>query len=187
MSQKKWIIGVTGASGSIYAFRLAQVLNQENCQVFVVFTETGKQVAQFEKQYENIVEHCDTVFSDKDLFSSIASGSFLVDGMVVAPCSMGTLGKISGGVGGGLLHRTCDVQLKEKRPLIVVPREMPLHRTHLQNMLKLAEVGATIIPPSPHFYQHPQSILDLVDTVVARILDHLKVKHQLSSRWKESE
>jgi 4-hydroxy-3-polyprenylbenzoate decarboxylase len=113
----------------------------------------------------------------------MASGSNPGDGMAICPCTMGTLGAIAGGLADNLIERAADVMLKEKRPLVLVPRETPLSAIHLENMLKLARAGAVILPPSPGFYAHPRSVADLVDFVVARVLDHLQVPNALVARW----
>ena len=185
------IIGVTGASGSIYATRLIKALKELKelpngpCKVTVVRTESGHKVADFEKQ-KAIWDMADVVENDDNIFASSASGSCNCLGMVLVPCSMGTLGKVANGIGSGLVCRTADVQLKERRPLIVVPREFPLHSIHLENMKKLSDLGAIILPASPHFYHNPQTVEEMVDTVIARILDQLKLEHQLGQRWQEN-
>jgi len=115
--------------------------------------------------------------------SPVASGSNPADAMAICPCSLGTLGAVAGGLADNLIERAADVMLKERRPLVLVPRETPLSAIHLENMLKLARAGAVILPPSPGFYGHPQSIDELVDFVVARILDQLGVSHALGPRW----
>jgi 4-hydroxy-3-polyprenylbenzoate decarboxylase len=182
------IVGITGASGSIYATRLIKALKElpsGACNVTVVRTESGHKVADFEKQ-SVIWNMADTVENDENIFAPSASGSRNCLGMVMVPCSMGTLGKVANGIGSGLVCRTADVQLKERRPLIVVPREFPLHSIHLDNMKKLSDLGAIILPASPHFYHDPQTVEEMVDTVVARILDQLGLEHQLGKRWRES-
>ena len=124
-----------------------------------------------------------TVYSRDDWMAQMASGSNPGDAMAICPCTMGTLGAIANGMADNLIERAADVMLKERRPLVLVPRETPLSVIHLDNMLKLARAGAVILPPAPGFYTHPQSIADLVDFVVARILDHLGVPNTLQPRW----
>ena len=125
------------------------------------------------------------VFGIQDWYAPMASGSNPGDAMVICPCTMGTLGKIAGGISDDLIVRAADVMLKEKRTLILVPREMPFSAIHLENMLKLSHAGAIIMPPNPGFYLHPQSVQDIVNFVVARILDHLGVKQELMKKWGE--
>jgi flavin prenyltransferase len=122
-----------------------------------------------------------------DFFAPFASGSFRHDGMVIAPCSMNTLAAIASGVTQNLIHRAADVCMKEKRPLILVPRETPLNRIHLENMLRLADAGAIILPAMPGFYHQPQTIEDLADSVISRVLDHLGIDNSLSRRWGKSD
>jgi 4-hydroxy-3-polyprenylbenzoate decarboxylase len=181
---KTFAVGVTGASGSIYAQRLIYWLKQLEYTVELVVTEAGKKVSLYEKCGE-VLKLADKVYAIDDYFAPMASGSHRIAGMVVLPCSMGTLGKIANGIGDNLLCRAADVQLKEGRPLIIVPREMPFSLIHLDNMKKLVQAGGVILPANPHFYHHPQSIDDIVDTVVARILDHLGVEHKVGKRWGE--
>lgn len=180
----RYVIGITGASGSIYAARLIQHLKSLGHDVWTVCTDAGTQVAKYENQIDGL-KFADKQFSINDFFAPISSGSYDYQGMVVVPCSMGTLGKMAHGIGDNLLTRAADVCLKEKRPLIVVPRETPFSSIHLENMLALTRAGAMMIAASPHFYHHPKSIDDLVDTVLARVLDHLGVEHQISPRWRE--
>ena len=123
------------------------------------------------------------VFGIQDWYAPMASGTNPGNAMVVCPCTMGMLGKIAGGISDDLIARAADVMLKEKRTLILVPRETPFSAIHLENMLKLSHAGAVIMPPNPGFYHHPQSVQDIVDFVVARILDHLKVEHKLVKKW----
>src|SRR5207302_4316702 len=124
-----------------------------------------------------------TVFGREDWLAPLASGSNPADAMAVCPCSMGTLGALAAGLADNLIERAADVMLKERRPLVLVPRETPLSAIHLENLLKLARAGAVMLPPSPGFYGHPQSIDELIDFVVARILDQLGVSHALGPRW----
>lgn len=176
------LLGITGASGSIYASRFVEHANRLGYTIEVVATPTALQVLRFEK-CAHVLEQCHSVYGSDDFFAAPASGSSLYAGMVVAPCSMGTLAKIAAGLGDNLLTRAADVQLKEKRPLVLVPREMPLSAIHLENMLKLQRAGACILPASPHFYQHPQTIHDLIDTVLAKVFSQLNLPHDLSQPW----
>ena len=168
--QEPFILGITGASGAIYAPRLLRHLKDLNVEVHLVITEHGKQVVAYEGQ--------------QDLFS-LASGSFRHRGMIIAPCTMATLGKIANGIGDTLLARAADVCLKERRKLIVVPRETPMHAIHFQNQKTLSDLGAIVLPANPSFYLKPQSIDDLVDTVLARVLDHLGLDHPVRHRWRD--
>ena len=178
----KYILGITGASGSVYAARLAFHLKRLGHVVWAVPTDSGRKVMEYEGE-QDALRICDNVVSNNEFFSPCASGSSSFAGMAVVPCSMGTLGKLANGIADNLLVRAADVCLKERRRLVVVPREMPYNAIHLENMLKLTHAGAVVIPASPHFYNHPQTIDALVDTVVAKILTHLGVDHDLSPEW----
>jgi len=195
--KKKFIVAITGASGSIYGFHLAAALMKFPVDLFVMMSESGRQVAAHETDFNSgsIADYMgktggpfDEQASIKevdpsDFFAPIASGSFQHQGMVIAPCSMSTLAAISSGITDNLIHRAADVCLKEKRPLILLPRETPLSLIHLKNMTRAAEAGAVILPPSPGFYTRPKTIDDLVDSVVARVMDHLGLDQTLSPRW----
>ncbi|MFD1706750.1 UbiX family flavin prenyltransferase [Siminovitchia sediminis] len=180
------IVGITGASGSLYAYTLVRALHQLGIETHVVATEMGVKVMQFEcgVKIEDLKEYA-VVHHNQNLFASIASGSFKTDGMVIVPCSMNTLGAIANGVGDTLLSRAASVVLKERRNLVVVPREAPFHVIHLRNMTTLAEAGVSILPASPGFYHRPTEIWELVNFIVARILDELKIEHDLIERWGE--
>ena len=177
---KRFIIAVTGASGVCYAKRLFDVLRPQ-AELYVILSERGAELLKLELdltakyfEQENV-----TVYKNTRINCSIASGSFLVDGMVIVPASMGTIGRIAAGTSESLIERAADVALKEKNKLILVPRETPFSHIHLKNMLRLDRAGALILPANPGFYQNPQSVEDLVDFVVARILDQLGVAHDL--------
>lgn len=188
---KKYIVGITGASGSIYGVRLVEELIKQGNEVHLVITNNGKKVLEyeievdFEEWIHSIMVHkgnlivCDI----DDMFSSIASGSFRTDGMVIVPCSMGTLSKISCGVTDSLLIRAADVMIKEKRNLILVPRETPFSSIHLKNMLFLSELNVTMLPPMPAFYQKPKTIEELVNITVGRILSSLNIESDLYDEW----
>lgn len=192
---KPWVVGITGASGAIYGVRLIQVLLDMGMDVHIVVSDSGWRVLQLEHQWDvaNRKQTLDSHFGGRagnyhyypnaDVAAGIASGSFQTSGMVVCACSMGTLAAISNGNSDNLLERAADVMLKEGRPLLLVPRETPLHQIHLENMLRLARMGVSIIPAMPAFYQAPQSIQDMVDFVVGKLLDKMGIEHTLFRRW----
>lgn len=194
-------VALTGASGMPYGLRLIDCLVQAGLHVWVLYSQAAQVVAQQEMQITlpgRATEAADwlrarssaapgqlQVFGREEWFAPVASGSNPADAMVVCPCSMGTLAAIAQGLSDNLIERAADVSLKEGRKLVLVPRETPLSALHLENMLKLARLGAVILPPAPGFYTHPQSVADMVDFVVARILDQLGVAHDLLPRWGE--
>ena len=181
------IVAITGGSGSVYGTRLLEVLIALNLEPYVVVSPAGRQVMAVELGSGDLKDHVGTTSyleeEVRDLTSPLASGSFPTSGMVIIPCSTGTLGSIAPGISTNLIHRAAEVSLKERRSLIVVPRETPVSQITLQNMLTLAQAGAHIIPASPGFYHAPRSIQDLVDFVVGRVLDAMKVPHNLTKRW----
>lgn len=181
------IIAITGASGSCYAVRLLQTLIAQGLEPYVVVSPAGRQVMGVELGSGDLKDHLGSTGwreeDVRDLASPLASGSFQTSGMVVIPCSTGTLGSIAHGISSNLIHRAAEVCLKERRPLIVVPRETPLSPITLQNMLTLAQAGVHVVPANPGFYHAPKEIGDLVDFMAARVLDLMKVPHNLSKRW----
>jgi 4-hydroxy-3-polyprenylbenzoate decarboxylase len=178
--EKEFVVGVTGASGIVYARRLLEVLCDQ-ARVHIVVSDVAHQIAGIEGVD---LAGFDAVYAENsDLAADIASGSFRYDAMAIVPCSMKTLSAVSRGFADTLITRSADVCLKERRPLILLLREMPLSRIHLKNMLAADEAGATVMVASPPFYQRPETIDDLVDMVVARVLDHLGVDHGLGMRW----
>lgn len=182
----KIIVGITGASGSLYGYTLIRALYQLGIETHVIATEMGEKVMQFECGISmNEIKNYATVHSNRNLFASVASGSFKTNGMVIVPSSMNTLGAIANGVGDTLLSRAASVVLKENRKFIIVPREAPFHLIHLRNMTTLAEAGACIMPASPGFYHRPTEIWELINFMVARILDMLDIDHELLERWGE--
>jgi len=178
--KKEFVIGVTGASGACYARRLLEVLCRD-AEVHLIISDVGREIA----GYEGIsLDGFKAIYHDIDKMGApIASGSHRFDGIVIIPCSAKTLSAVAHGYADNLITRTADVCLKEKRNCILVTREMPLSRVHLKNMLAAQEAGATIMPACPAFYHRPKTIDDMVDMVVARVLDHLKVEHTLAKRW----
>ena len=177
---KRFILAITGASGVAYAARLFACLKGQ-AELHVVVSDRGAELLSLELGMTAADFAGDHVTRHKNskINTSIASGSFRADAMVVVPASMGTLGRIAAGVSETLIERAADVMLKEKRKLIVVPREAPLSTVHLKNLLALDQAGALVLPASPGFYQKPQTVDDLVDFVVARILDQLDVVQDL--------
>jgi 4-hydroxy-3-polyprenylbenzoate decarboxylase len=192
---------VTGASGSCYGLRLIEQLALKGHDVSVVFTEAGREVTAFELGFELPMgdakmaavalatflelpgaERVRVAYPD-ELFDAIASGSHRTDAMVVAPCSMGFVSAVAHGTADDLPERAADVMLKERRPLVLVPRETPLSLIHLRNLTACAEAGAVIVPAMPAFYQKPDSVDDLVNFVVGKVLDVLDVEHDLFKRW----
>ena len=195
-------LAFTGASGLPYGLRLLECLLASEARVFLVYSPAAQVVARHELELTLPAQpHAATallaeryrarpgqltVFGREDWLSPIASGSNPADAMAICPCSMGTVGALAAGLADNLIERAADVMLKERRPLVLVPRETPLSTIHLDNLLQLARAGAVILPPSPGFYGHPQTIGDLVDFVVARVLDQLGVAHSLGPRWGET-
>jgi len=193
-------LALTGASGMPYGLRLIECLLAAGCRVQLLYSQAAQVVARQEVDLELPTRPAEAraallarypavdpeklaVFGREEWFAPVASGSNPPDAMVVCPCSMGTLAAIAQGLADNLIERAADVVLKEGRKLILVPRETPLSAIHLENMLRLARAGAVILPPSPGFYHHPQTVADVVDFVVARILDQLAVPHALMQRW----
>lgn len=195
--KKPWVVGITGASGAAYGVRLCRFLLSAGEDVHLIVTDAGWRVLKEElgwdatRRQESVRLHFAAdnqpgkleYVPVQDIGAKTASGSFRTQGMVVVPCSMGTLSGIANGASDNLLERTADVMLKEGRKLIVVPRETPLHAIHLENMLKLARLGVRILPAMPAFYQGPQTLDDMIDFVVGKILDCLEIEHQLYKRW----
>ncbi|NCX96814.1 MAG: UbiX family flavin prenyltransferase [Chitinophagia bacterium] len=182
---KKILIGITGASGFIYALRCITHLKAANVEVHVVMTKAA-QITRSQEVKLSLTElkkSVDYFYPIEDIGASIASGSFQHDGMVILPCSMNTLAEMACGITNNLLTRAADVCLKERRTLIIMPRETPLHAIHLKNMTTLSELGAIIYPPMPAFYQHPQSLEEMVDHTLGRILTLLGISQGLTPPW----
>jgi 4-hydroxy-3-polyprenylbenzoate decarboxylase len=179
------IVGVTGGSGAIYALALLRFLRKLNVESHLVVSDMGARVMEHEcgAELAELRELCDVFHPNDNLAASVASGSFQTDGMVVVPCSMKTLSAVANGYSASLLLRAADVCLKERRALVMVVREMPYSVIHLENMLKLARIGVAVLPASPAFYNHPQNLGDIVNFVVGKILDQLKIEHEIYTRW----
>ena len=197
-------LALTGASGMAYGLRLLECLLRAGCQVDLLISQAARIVARQELDLHLPAGNAEvaaflaarfggqsggqlTAYGKEEWFAPAASGSNPAAAMVVCPCTMGTLAAIAQGLADNLIERAADVMLKENRKLIIVPREAPFSVIHLENMLKLARAGAVILPANPGFYHHPRSVDEVVDFIVARILDHLGVEHKLMARWGESE
>ncbi|HRP98533.1 MAG TPA: flavin prenyltransferase UbiX [Rhodocyclaceae bacterium] len=192
-------VALTGASGMPYGMRLVECLLGAGCRVWLLYSQVAQIVARQEMalnlpsraaEVQAVLEARFSagdgqlqVFGREEWFAPLASGSNPADAMVVCPCTMGTLAAIAAGLSQNLIERAADVAIKEGRKLVLVPRETPFSAIHLENMLKLARLGVVILPPSPGFYTHPQTVDDMVDFVVARVLDQLRVPHRLMARW----
>lgn len=188
-------LGITGASGAPYAIRLLRALNESGTAVRLIVSAYGWRLLQEESGIGGPDELRAATgdwsrvefYASGDRGATPASGSAASRGMVICPCSMGTLASVAAGTSRNLVERAADVALKERRPLIMVPRETPLSLIHLENMTRLTRAGATILPAAPGFYHKPQSISDLVDFVAARVLDHLDIPHSVGRRWQSGE
>jgi 4-hydroxy-3-polyprenylbenzoate decarboxylase len=179
------IVGITGASGVIYGIRLLEVLKETSVETHLVLTEAAKRNIKLETAFsvERVERLATEVHENTDLAAPISSGSFRTDGMVVVPCTIKTLSGVAHSYDESLLVRAADVTLKERRSLILVVRETPLHKGHLELMLKVAELGGIILPPIPAFYHSPRTIEDLIDHTIGRILDIMQIDHSLYKRW----
>jgi flavin prenyltransferase len=178
-------VAITGASGVQYGVRLLEALRDLQVETQLIVTKSGQDLISIETQYSlnYVTSLASQTYEEMDLSAPIASGSHINNGMVIIPCSMKTLGSIAHGISSNLVTRTADVCLKERRKLILVVRETPLSGIHLSNMLKLTQWGAVIVPASPGFYTRPATIGELIDTLVARVLDLLQLDHSISRRW----
>jgi len=198
MKLHRVFVAMTGASGSVYGLRLVEQLCLSGISVTFSASCSGTQVCREEtgldlsgdpaKAAERLYAHLEidaglAMVHPDDLFCPAASGSAAPDAMIVAPCSMGTLARIASGISGNLIERAADVMIKERRPLLLLPRETPLSTIHLENMLRLSRCGVQIIPAMPGFYHQPASVIDMVDFVVGKLLDQLGVEHELFQRW----
>ena len=179
------VVAITGASGVIYGRRLLEILREKKVETHLIISKAAERVIQYElettkKELEKLAGH---VYDPDDFNAPIVSGSFKTDGMIVIPCSMKTLAGIAHGYSDNLILRAADVTLKEKRKLVLVPRETPLSAVHLKNMLDLASQGVLIVPAMPAYYHKPKRLEDLVDFVVGKVLDLLGIEHELFKRW----
>ncbi|WP_172250432.1 UbiX family flavin prenyltransferase [Saccharibacillus deserti] len=194
---RHWVLGITGASGSVYGIRLAEELLDNGFSVHLVVSNAGWRVLKEEMDFDasKREEELERRLGGRpgrlvyhpvaDIGASIASGSFRAEGMIVAPCSMGTLSSIAHGTSDNLMTRAADVMVKEGRPLVLVPRETPLHAIHLENMLKLSRLGVKMVPAMPAFYHRPRTLEEAVDFLVGKVLDSVGIGHNLFKRWGE--
>ena len=190
-AMKRIILGVSGASGSILAKRAIEYLSAEALELHLIATDNGQKVFEYETGVPweafldslsgSAAEIC--IHDNADMFAPVASGSYRIDAMLIMPCSMSTAGKIAAGIGDNLLCRAADVCIKEQRRLVIVPRESPLSKIHLENLHKLAICGAMILPPVPSFYDRPQSLDAIIDGIVGRALNCAGVENGLYKRW----
>jgi len=182
---KRLIVGITGATGAILGVRLLQALRETAVESHLVLSKWAIQTIQHETRMsiQDVRALASVCHAESNMGAAISSGSFLTDGMVIAPCSTCSLAAIAQGNGSHLVHRAADVILKERRRLVLVVREMPLSDIHLENMLKLSRMGVTIMPPVPAFYNHPTSVGDIVDHIVARVLDQFGIQAPFARRW----
>lgn len=181
------IVGISGGSGGIYGVALLKVLQELNIETHLVVTRMGEYVVEHEcgVSLEELKDLATYYHDNQNFAAPIASGSFKTDAMVIIPSSMKTVASIANGMSDNLLTRAADVIIKENRKLVIVPRETPLSTIHLENMLKLSKAGVVVLPPTPGFYNHPETIGDIVSTIVGRVLDQLNIEHNLSRRWGE--
>ena len=179
------ILGMTGATGAIYGVRILERLREAGAETHLVISRWGARTLLHETPYsrEQVESLATVAHNAADMGAAISSGSFRTDGMIVAPCSAKTLAAIAHGFGENLIHRAADVVLKERRRLVLVVREAPLSDIHLENMLKLSRLGATVLPPMPAFYSHPRTVDDIVDHTVSRVLDQFGLDVGGPARW----
>jgi len=182
---RKFVVGISGASGVIYGIRLLEVLKKTKIESHLVLTPAAKITIAAETQYsvQSVERMASRIYRYNDIAAVISSGSFKTDGMILIPCSMHTLGALASGVADNLLLRAAEVTMKEHRPLVIVPRETPLSLIHLENMERLARAGVILLPAMPAFYERPRSVSEIVDHLVGKVLDIVGVEHDLFKRW----
>ncbi len=186
---KRIVIGISGASGVTYGVRMLEVLKETDFETHLIISNAGRLNIEIETSYRpaEVEAMADFVYDHKDLAAALASGSFLTDGMVVIPCTIKSLSGIANSYNENLLVRAADVTLKEKRKLVLVVRETPLHVGHLRLMTLAAEMGAHILPPVPSFYHRPKTIEDIIDQTIGKVFDYIGIEHDLFNRWGEAE
>ena len=184
---KRLVIGISGASGVTYGVRMLELLRKTEFETHLIISRAGKLNIEIETSYKlgEIEAMADFTYDHKDMAASLASGSFLTEGMVVIPCTIKSLSGIANAYDENLLVRAADVTLKEKRKLVLVVRETPLHIGHLRLMTMAAEMGAHLLPPVPSFYHQPKTIVDIIDQTIGKIFDYIGIEHDLFNRWGE--
>jgi len=182
---KRLIVGITGATGAIFGVRLLEALKAAEVETHLVLSRWGQRTVEHETglTFADLESRAAVVHGSGNMAATISSGSFRTDGMIIAPCSMRTVATIAHGNGENLVHRAADVVLKERRRLVIVPRETPLSEIHLENLLKLARMGVSIVPPMPAFYNKPATLDDMVEHIVARVLDQFDIDASFARRW----
>lgn len=182
---KRIVVAISGASGVIYGLRMLEALEGTDVETHLIISEAGQMNISIETDYrlDQVVAMADHAYDNQDMGAALASGSFLTDGMVVVPCTIKTLSGIANSFTDNLIIRAGDVTLKEKRKLVLMVRETPLHKGHLRLMIKAIENGAHILPPIPSFYHRPQTIDDVIDQTIGKIFDYFGIEHQLFKRW----
>jgi 4-hydroxy-3-polyprenylbenzoate decarboxylase len=182
---QRLVVAITGATGAIFGVRLLEALKTAQVETHLILSKWGQQTVEHETglTLADLQERAAVVHGSGNMAATISSGSFRTDGMVIAPCSMRTVGAIAHSNGDNLVHRAADVVLKERRKLVLVPRETPLSEIHLENLLKLARIGVVIMPPMPAFYNRPASLDDIVNHLVARVLDQFDIDASFARRW----
>jgi flavin prenyltransferase len=187
MKTKRLIIGITGASGIIYGIRLLEILQSTDIETHLIMSKAAQLTREYETNLanENLIQLADKTHHINDIGAEISSGSFKTDGMIIAPCSMRTLADIACGTTHNLLTRAADVILKERKRLVLMTRETPLHIGHIDNMRKISEMGGIIAPPLPAFYTKPQTIDDIINHSIGRVLDLFDIDVSLVKRWKQ--
>jgi len=185
--KRRIVVGITGASGVIYGIEILRELSKRDLETHVIISESGKKNISFETDYsvKDVESMADKVYDNDDMGAPPASGSFLTNGMIVAPCTIKTLSGIANSYSENLIVRTADVILKEKRKLVLLVRETPLHKGHLNLMITAADMGAHILPPIPSFYNHPKTIEDIIHQTIGKVFDYFGIEHNLFERWGE--
>lgn len=182
---KRIVIGISGASGIIYGVRILELLKDTDIETHLIITDSGKVNIRLETDFtpEQVADMATRAYDDTDMAAAVSSGSFLTDGMIIAPCTVKSLSGIANSYTTNLLVRAADVTLKEKRKLVLVVRETPLHKGHLRLMTMAADMGAHILPPVPAFYHRPKTLQDIIDQTIGKVFDYMGIEHELFARW----